>query len=156
MLPVHFYGRVEEEEGKEPKWVNTQVWKHLQAYKNIYTHKIALWYSGQVCNACLWCRWSWQCRTTRQSLATWIIRWTPCDCGLHALPTTSISETVSHSHNGSPIQFIWLFFFFWFYYDAVNAYYSKGLQNFSRYNVAYENRFKKLLARMKSSLIFII
>lgn len=48
------------------------------------------------------------------------------------------------------------FFFFWFYYDAVNAYYSKGLQNFSRYNVAYENRFKKLLARMKSSLIFII
>uniref|UniRef100_A0A8C1VDB2 Alpha-1,4 glucan phosphorylase n=1 Tax=Cyprinus carpio TaxID=7962 RepID=A0A8C1VDB2_CYPCA len=25
MLPVHFYGRVEEEDGKEPKWVNTQV-----------------------------------------------------------------------------------------------------------------------------------
>ncbi|KAG1934497.1 glycogen phosphorylase, brain form [Pimephales promelas] len=25
MLPVHFYGRVEEEEGKEPKWVDTQV-----------------------------------------------------------------------------------------------------------------------------------
>ncbi|XP_056326960.1 glycogen phosphorylase, liver form [Danio aesculapii] len=25
MLPVHFYGCVEEEEGKEPKWVNTQV-----------------------------------------------------------------------------------------------------------------------------------
>uniref|UniRef100_A0A673H9W6 Alpha-1,4 glucan phosphorylase n=1 Tax=Sinocyclocheilus rhinocerous TaxID=307959 RepID=A0A673H9W6_9TELE len=25
MLPVHFYGRVEEEDGKEPKWVDTQV-----------------------------------------------------------------------------------------------------------------------------------
>uniref|UniRef100_A0A8C1RGZ5 Alpha-1,4 glucan phosphorylase n=1 Tax=Cyprinus carpio TaxID=7962 RepID=A0A8C1RGZ5_CYPCA len=25
MLPVHFYGRVEEEDGKEPKWVNSQV-----------------------------------------------------------------------------------------------------------------------------------
>ncbi|XP_016151126.1 glycogen phosphorylase, liver form-like isoform X2 [Sinocyclocheilus grahami] len=25
MLPVHFYGRVDEEDGKEPKWVDTQV-----------------------------------------------------------------------------------------------------------------------------------
>lgn len=71
-----------------------------------HTHKIALRYSGQVCDACLRCRWSWPCRTTRQSLATWTTRWTPCACGPHALPTTSISETVSHSHSGLLTQLI--------------------------------------------------